>query len=46
MTEITPWHWAGFVLFVILCIAVDMGAFNRRACAGTAGGRFRQAVGS
>lgn len=31
MTEITPWHWAGFILFVLLCIAVDMGAFNRRA---------------
>jgi tellurite resistance protein TerC len=31
MTEITPWHWAGFILFVIACIAVDMGAFNQRA---------------
>ncbi len=31
MTEITPWHWAGFILFVLLCIAVDMGAFQRRA---------------
>ena len=40
MTEITPWHWAGFVLFVILCIAVDMGAFNRRARAVT----FREAL--
>jgi len=30
MTEITPWHWAGFILFVVVCIAVDMGAFNRR----------------
>jgi tellurite resistance protein TerC len=28
---ITPWHWAGFILFVVACIAVDMGAFNRRA---------------
>ena len=31
MIEITPWHWAGFILFVLLCIAVDMGAFHRRA---------------
>ena len=40
MTEITPWHWAGFILFVLLCIAVDMGAFNRRARAVT----FREAL--
>ena len=31
MTVITPWHWAGFILFVVVCIAVDMGAFNQRA---------------
>jgi tellurite resistance protein TerC len=31
MIEITPWHWAGFVLFVLFCIAVDMGAFRRTA---------------
>ena len=31
MTEITPWHWAGFILFVVVCIAVDMGAFSKRA---------------
>ncbi len=31
MTVITPWHWAGFILFVVACIAVDMGAFNKRA---------------
>ena len=29
--EITPWHWAGFILFVLVCIAVDMGAFDRTA---------------
>ena len=40
MTEITPWHWAGFILFVILCIAVDMGAFHRRPRAVT----FREAL--
>jgi tellurite resistance protein TerC len=31
MIEITPWHWAGFIFFVLFCIAVDMGAFHRRA---------------
>jgi tellurite resistance protein TerC len=35
MIEITPWHWAGFILFVLLCIGVDMGAFHRRARAVT-----------
>src|ERR1035438_7995857 len=40
MTEITPWHWAGFIVFVLLGIAVDMGAFNRRARAVT----FREAL--
>ncbi len=29
--EITPWHWAGFILFILICIAVDMGAFNKTA---------------
>ena len=40
MTEITFWHWAGFILFVLVCIAVDMGAFNRRPRAVT----FREAL--
>jgi tellurite resistance protein TerC len=40
MTEITPWHWAGFILFVLVCIAVDMGAFNRQPRAVT----FREAL--
>ena len=31
LIQITPWHWAGFILFVIACIAVDMGAFSKRA---------------
>jgi len=38
--EITPWHWAGFILFVLLCITVDMGAFHRRASVVT----FREAL--
>lgn len=29
--EITPWHWAGFIVFILVCIAVDMGAFSRNA---------------
>lgn len=40
MIEITPWHWAGFILFVLLAIAVDMGAFHRHARAVT----FREAL--
>jgi len=39
-TTITPWHWAGFILFVLACIAVDMGAFHRRARVVT----FREAL--
>ena len=38
--EITPWHWAGFILFVIACIAVDMGAFSKQARSVT----FREAL--
>jgi tellurite resistance protein TerC len=41
MIDITPWHWAGFILFVLCCIAVDMGAFHRRARPVT----FREALG-
>ncbi len=40
MTAITPWHWAGFIVFVIACIAVDMGAFRRQPRAVT----FREAL--
>jgi tellurite resistance protein TerC len=40
MTAITPWHWAGFIGFVLCCVAVDMGAFHRRARAVT----FREAL--
>lgn len=40
MIEITPWHWAGFIGFVLVCIAVDMGAFHRRSRAVT----FREAL--
>jgi len=40
MIAITPWHWVGFILFVLCCIAVDLGAFQRRARAVT----FREAL--
>ena len=39
-TAITPWHWGGFIVFVLVCIAVDMGAFHRRARVVT----FREAL--
>ena len=31
LVEITPWHWAGFVLCVLIFLALDLGLFNRRA---------------
>jgi tellurite resistance protein TerC len=29
--EITPWHWAGFILCILIFLALDLGAFHRRA---------------
>jgi tellurite resistance protein TerC len=29
--EITPWHWIGFIVFVLFFLALDLGAFHRRA---------------
>jgi len=29
--EITPWHWVGFILFVLIFLAMDLGIFHRRA---------------
>src|SRR5258706_772964 len=29
--QITPWHWAGFVLCVLFFLALDLGVFHRRA---------------
>lgn len=40
MIVITPWHWAAFILFVVIAVAVDMGAFQRRSHAVT----FREAL--
>lgn len=31
MTEITAWHWLGFILCIVFCLALDLGAFHRRA---------------
>lgn len=30
MTEITPWHWLGFVACVLICLGLDLGAFHRK----------------
>ena len=29
--EITPWHWAGFLLCVLIFLALDLGLFHRHA---------------
>jgi tellurite resistance protein TerC len=29
--EITPWHWVGFIAFVVLLLALDLGYFHRDA---------------
>lgn len=31
LIEITPWHWAGFIAFVLVCLGLDLGVFHRRA---------------
>lgn len=31
LIEITPWHWAGFILCVLVFLALDLGVFHRRA---------------
>jgi tellurite resistance protein TerC len=28
--SITPWHWAGFVLVILACLALDLGVFHRQ----------------
>ena len=30
MLEITLWHWAAFIAFLILMLALDLGVFNRK----------------
>src|SRR5271170_7076889 len=29
LIEITPWHWAGFILCVLFFLALDLGVFHR-----------------
>jgi tellurite resistance protein TerC len=31
LIEITPWHWAGFVVCVLIFLALDLGVFHRKA---------------
>jgi tellurite resistance protein TerC len=40
LVEITPWHWAGFILCVVFFIALDLGIFHRGSHAIT----FKQAL--
>src|SRR2546426_8304753 len=30
-SPISPWHWAGFVLAILLILALDLGVFHRQA---------------
>ena len=39
-TEITFWHWAGFIVCVLLFLALDLGVFHRKAHAI----KFREAL--
>src|SRR5690348_14773504 len=38
--EITPWHWIGFIVCVIIFLALDLGVFHRKAHVV----RFREAL--
>ncbi len=29
--EITPWHWVGFIVCVLIFLALDLGVFHRHA---------------
>src|SRR5437868_13790892 len=31
LIEITPWHWAGFVVVILFFLALDLGVFHRSA---------------
>lgn len=31
IVPVTPWHWAIFILFILLFLALDLGVFHRRA---------------
>src|SRR5579871_2470418 len=38
--EITPWHWVGFIVCVVIFLAIDLGVFHRKAHTVT----FREAL--
>jgi tellurite resistance protein TerC len=40
LVEITPWHWAGFILAVVFFIALDLGLFHR----GSSAIKFKEAI--
>src|SRR6202142_2007361 len=31
LIQITPWHWMGFILCVLIFLALDLGVFHRGA---------------
>ena len=31
LIEITPWHWTGFIVLVLIFLALDLGVFHRHA---------------
>jgi tellurite resistance protein TerC len=31
LVEITPWHWVGFIVCVLIFLALDLGVFHRHA---------------
>jgi tellurite resistance protein TerC len=39
--EITPWHWVGFVVCIVIFLALDLGLFHREARVV----KFKEAVG-
>src|SRR5688572_12657247 len=39
--QITPWHWVGFVVCVVIFLALDLGVFHRTARVV----KFKEAVG-
>jgi tellurite resistance protein TerC len=40
LVEITPWHWIGFIVCVVIFLALDLGVFHRHAHVV----RFREAL--
>lgn len=41
LVEITPWHWVGFIVCVLIFLALDLGLFHRKAHAVS----FKEALG-